>query len=703
MFKLFIKRFVLVMALVLTPLFFVHAGEKPDEAKIKALIEKLGAADTVERENAEKELSGLGAAASEQLKAATESANPEISVRAKRLIARMAPAAAKRNSYAEVFPADSVLFIEAGDVAKLLENWKRTPFGQFWESADVRKFLTGYRKELLPAEVQADDARQALLKLASGKLVFAIPSPDTIQPEEIDPPLIRILEVNNLQTAEAQTRQMFEGEGDPIRNKRVYKTYTIDEQTNANTLFSQDRVINSLTEKGMEVTLDNLAKPPAKSLAPVVNDLRAQRPNADIVWHLSSSGFKPLVDALQFSDFLDQDKLDQLNAAGFTEGSTIEGALTFNAEGVEELVRVKLADPAKNAGLLAVLQRMAPPAAAAPANSPRATDLMPFQAAMVMEFNADMSKNVPEFQAALLALDRALGSTVRDDLLKAPQNKQLEGPIKPPTGNRAADALNAGGGVDPNNKTGEKIKAAERSAPHIEALAKSGVQLQNLLEQSDGPMCLALFPEQVDVTRVTVANAQNAPPDPDRVPLSSVFAMTLKDTAPLEKMLSEASRGNKMTYKKQAMNGGTLFMDVDEPEEEAWAYWISGHYFAYGSSRDVLELCTAAVTKANQRITARPEYQRHAAKRDPAALVDIFVDSTLWLDMPYKMAQLGFQEPANPWPTYAFAAGFLKDNLMHISVKPMAGGLEIKAQTPLSLLGMLFALWKPLDEAQVLN
>jgi hypothetical protein len=181
--------------------------------------------------------------------------------------------------------------------------------------------------------------------------------------------------------------------------------------------------------------------------------------------------------------------------------------------------------------------------------------------------------------------------------------------------------------------------------------------------------------------------------------------MCLKDTAPLEKQLSEATRALKLVFKKQTMNGGTLFLDAEEPEDEGSAFWISGKYFAYGTSRDVLELATSAAlnAKGNQRIDARPEFQRHAAQRDPAALLDIFADSSLWLDMPYRLAQLGFQEPANPWPDYAVAASFLKNNLIHISVKPAANGLEIKAQTPLSLLGMFMAIWKPLDEAQLLN
>lgn len=679
---------------------------KPDpaqaavESQIKALIEKLGAADTVQREDAEQALAALGAAAGPLLKEAVNSQNPEISARAKRLAGRLAAAGVRVKSYSDVLPADSVFFLEFKDAKATLERFKNTPFGRFWETPPMRKTIQGHRKDMLPTEIQVLDAMQALSKSASGRAALAIAGPDTIQPEEIDPPIVYVLESSNPQTAEAQTRQMFTGMGDPIKSKRINKQFTIEEQGNANTHFSQDRIVHALTERAMDNFLDSLLKPPARTLTPVLTELRAQRPDADCIWRLSSAGFKNFVEALQI---IDQEQLDTLAAAGFVDGSSMEGAVTFNAAGAEELTRLQLAGGAKNKGVLGILQRLNP---VTPAAGPQASDMMPYQAAMVVTINADVSKNAGEMAASLTALDKFFGKIAKEaPVLDA---EKLNEPVKKPEGvSPAAQALDAGGG-----KIGEtakdpkaKPKDPERTTPHIERLEKSGIQLDKLLAQAQGPMCIALFPEQVDVSRVTQANAVNPPPDPDRVPMSAVFAMCVKDSAPLEEQLAKALRGVKLAHKKQEMNGGTLFTDADTDDDESPAFWVSGHYFAYGTSRDVLELASAAVlnAKGNQRIDARPEFRRHAAQRDPATLVDVFADATLFLDMPYKMAQLGWQEQLNPWPDYAVAAQFLKDNFIHVSVKQIPGGLQITSQTPLTLLGMIEALRKPLSEAQLLN
>ena len=680
---------------------------KPDPAKaaeelqIKALIEKLGAADTVQREDAEKSLAAFGAAAGPLLKAAVTSPLPEISARAKRLVGRLAGVGVRVNSYSDILPADAVFFLEFADTQGSLKRLNQTPIGRFWETPPMRKTIQGHRKDMLPTELQVLDAMQALSKIATGRTALTVAGPETIQPEEIDPPIVYLLESNNPQAAEAQVRQIFVGMGDPIKSKRINKQFTIEEQANANTHFSQDRIVHALTERAIDSILDSLLKPPAKTLSPVLADLRAQRPNADCIWRLSSAGFKNFVDALQI---IDQEQLDTLAAAGFIEGSSIDGAVTFNAAGAEELTRLQLGGGAKNKGVLGILQRLNP---VTPAAGPQASDMMPYQAAMVVTINADVSKNSAELAASLTALDKFFGKI--DPVAPVPDAEKLNDPTKKPDGglSPAAQALDAGGGkigVAPKDPKA-KPKEPERTTPHIERLEKSGIQLDKLLAQAQGPMCVALFPEQVDVTRVSQANAVNPPADPDHVPMSAVFAMCVKDSAPLEEQLAKALRGVKLAHKKLDMNGGTLYIDADTDEDDSPAFWVSGHYFAYGTSRDVLELASAAVlnAKGNQRIDARPEYRKLAAQRDPAALVDVFADSTLFLDMPYKMAQLGWQEQLNPWPDFAMAAQFLKDNFIHLSVKQIPGGLQITSQTPLSLLGMIEAIRKPLSEAQLLN
>ncbi len=699
------------------------------DPKIAALIAQLGAADTVLREDAEKTLTGMGKAAMPLLKEAENSPNPEIVVRARRIGARIADAGVKPASYAAVLPADSIFFFEISDCAATLDHLKFTPVGQLWEKPSMKAFNTGKRDSMLEKEIKVYDALTALPKLAAGKFVVALSSPDTIEPAEIDAPLLYILETKNLQAVEAQTRNLFESMNDGAKTKRQYKKFQIEEQNNACTVFSGERVIHALTAKGMEGLLDKLIAPPAQPLTALLTDLRTQRPKADVCIRLAADGLKNLAEANQF---LDDELYAIVDTAGLQEGGFIEDAVTLNTQGVEELVRIQ-SGGIKNKGLLAVLQRMTiKPAPPAQANQPQALDMIPYQAAFVASFSGDASKHAAELSSALAALDALGGQPQHNDInpnllpAKPVNPANPNDPVAPPRPpgppkSRAEQALLEGGGdvldekkvpkraekdpANPAEPQKKKAKEPERSTPHIARLLQAGFTMEEFLAQADGPTVLALFPERVDISKVLNPHDVNNPPDPDHVPMAALFAMYLKDPAPIVTALDKANKGIQPRYIKQVLNGGTFY--AEDNEDNSPGFWISGKYLAYGTSKDIVDLAGAAVLNqaGNNRMAARKAYVDYlATSYDPQALLNIFGDSKQFLEMPYKMAQLQWDDnQRNPWPDFAVVAGLLKGNSIHIKVKQVQGGLQIESQTPISILGLIVSIFKPLKEAVLIN
>ena len=692
---------------------------------VQKLITQLGAADTVQREDAEKALLTLGKPAIPMLKEAEASANPEIAVRAKRLSARLAETSIRPGSYAGVLPADAVLYFELRDAATTLNRIGTTPIGKFWEKQSTKTFMNGYRLSLLPAELKAFDAMNALPKLASGKALFALSSPDTIEAHEIDPPLLYVLETQNMQALEVQIRNLFEGMNDGVKTKRQYKKFQIEEQSNACTVFGAQRIIHALTAKGMESFLDFLTKPPEKSLSVLMNDLKSKRPEADAYLRLNADGLKNLAEANQI---LDDDLLKMFETAGFTDGGFLEDALTLNTDGVEELVRISAGGNSKNKGLLALLQRIGnKPAPPLQANQPQALDMIPYQAAFVATFNGDVAGSAADVAAALKALDALGGQPIHVDVNPdapaadgaAPKaNEAVAPPRPPPVNSRVLDALKEGGGGVLDDKKELKAQAdmkdkkaakkgmeLERTTPHITRLLQAGFSLEQLLVQSSGPMVLALFPERVDITKLTKPDAPDNPPDPDHIPMAALFGMYLSDPEPIELALLKANKGLQPRYFKQSLDGGTFF--AEDLTENSGGFWLSGNYLAYGTSRDILDLAGSALLNhnGNERMSARQSYIDYGAKYyDPTALLNIYADSKQFIEMPYKMGQLQWQsDPKNPWPNFALVAGLLTDNTIRIKVKQAQGGLSIVSQTPITLLGLLQAVLKPLKEAALIQ
>ncbi|MEI6231666.1 MAG: hypothetical protein WCT04_01335 [Planctomycetota bacterium] len=716
---------------------FVRAEEPADvvdltkavaapDPKIAKFIAQLGSPDTVLREEAETALMAAGKAAIAPLKTAEASANAEIAARAKRLSGRLSELTVKAGSYAEYLPSDTILYLEFRDTATTFDRLKRTPLSKFWDKQSTKIFMQGFRTEQLPNEVKVLDAATALPKLASGRALFALSSPDTIEAHEIDPPLIYVYETQSMRIAEAHVRSLFEGMNDAVKTKRKYNTFEIEEQINACSVFGAQRIIHALTPKGMETFLDHLKKPPGNPLSRLTADMKTKRPDADIYFRLSADGLKTLAEANQL---LDDDLTKRIETFGLEEGGFIEDALTLNAEGIEDFARIFPGGNARSKGLMSVLQRMtvkaAPPVQA---NQPQALDMVPWQAAMVVSFSGDAATSAVELTAALRALDALGGELVHPEAnlnnVNPPANAQNAlDPVRPPRAKTAAEeALNLGGGnvLDDkkdlktpakdmaNKKPGKKAdKAAEpeRTAPRFERLLHAGFTLEQLLQQVDGPMVLALFPERVDVSKLAKPDAANNPPDPDHVPMAVLVGMYLKDPAPIELALKRANKGVDHKYIEHVLDGGTFFSE-DEDENSA-GFWLRGNYFAWGTSRDILDLAGTAVLNqnGNERMTARQSHIDYMAKNyDPAALLNVYGDSRQFLEMPYKMAQLQWQtDPKNPFPDFAVAAGLLKGNTMHMKIKQVQGGLQIEAQSPLSLMGMLQAILKPLKEAALIQ
>jgi hypothetical protein len=688
-------------------------------AAVGALIEQLGAPSTVQREDAEKRLMAIGAPALGPLTEALKSANPEVVARARRLTTRLADTSARPATYASMLPANSILFIEFRDAGTTLQRLLTTPPGKFLTSAPAKEFLADYRKDLIDTDLKVFDSLFSLAGQLNGKALLAIADPGVIEIQEIDPPLLFLIENANPPLTEALLRNLFDGEGDPIKGQRKQGKFVIDEQMNAGTVFGQDRVIHGLTAKSVESFLNGLEAPPKASLEPAVKAILAQSPKADYTLHLTYDGLPKLAEALQL---FEADQVAFLETFGFGPGSTLDAAGTFNEQGVHETVRID-APAGKTPGLLNIAANLKAPKPRAQ-NQPSALDLVPFQAAMVFGVNGDLDKHAAEIAAALRALDALGGTPIHEDKLpEAPpaldqptQKNELPGQtrsgqaLKDLLDLKKDDQLDPGtpGKSEPKTPDTAKPNAKappkplDRTTPHFDDLKKLGINVQELLELADGPAYVALFPEKVDVTRITNPNAP--PADPETIPLQWVFAMFLKDTKPLEKSLTLCGVGLQHRYRKETLNGGTHYIDTLGDADDQPGFWIDGNYVAYGTTKDVLEFATAGVQEPDKRMTARPIFKKYLQTLDPAALFTVFADCEQFFEMPYKLGQLGFDKDGkNHWPDYAVAGPFLRNLALSLKLVSTPDSLQIDAQTPFGLWCTYQSVIMPLDEANLLN
>ena len=685
-------------------------------ASITAQIRKLNAPDNIEREEAERELLKIGQAALPMLKDASVSPEPEVAARAKRLVSKLSETALKPiQSYAEAMPANSVFFLEAPHARETLDRLKDAPLGKFWDLPATQKFYRGHHDGELPAGQKMLDAIRGIPKLLNGRALLALGAPETAEAVELEPPLIYLLESAQPQALEQQARALFEGMTDPTKGSRHYGPFTIEEHITAQTVFGQDSVIHSLTQAGIEAFLNNMLKRPEKSLTPALAGIRALLPEHDFLMHLSSDGFKQLSDAAQL---IDDEQIKLLDTAGFVAGSTFQSALKVNSDGFEEADLLSVGGGAKNEGLLAVLVKMAaamPPPVAA--GSTQALDLIPWQAGILISLQGDTARNAAPLAKAIKAIDELYAPEPQHQAAKPndPKEKKPVVPVAPP-GAGAGDlpetlrgdnkalgrqALAAAAGAerkDPDAKN-EPVAAAVPAGvyPHVSRFEKLGLKLDQFFEHIDGPMQLALFMQQID---------QDAPPD--SMPISPLFAVLLKDPKPIEQTLEASAAGPAPRFGKEVLNGGVHYVDLSGDKQSKPGYWLKDNYLAYSTERDLLELASNAVAHkgGNERMADRASYkQAWTSKRlSQEAVLTVFGDADQALEMPYKLAQINWQEDdANPWPDYKQVKTLLlnKPILLQFRSAPnqALGGLQANSQTPLGMLGVIHAFCKTLKEA----
>src|SRR5581483_8318276 len=165
-----VKIGTLLCALCAGSIWAAQAGE-PDAGtkRIKDLIAKLNAADTIDREEAEKELLAIGQPALPSLKDASSDPQPEIAARAKKVVNRMAASEGKPlTSYAELFPSNSIFFAEAPDSKGSLDRLKASPIGKFWDLNETQKCYKDHYDAQLDNDRRLLDSISSMFKLADG-------------------------------------------------------------------------------------------------------------------------------------------------------------------------------------------------------------------------------------------------------------------------------------------------------------------------------------------------------------------------------------------------------------------------------------------------------------------------------------------------------------------------------------------------------
>lgn len=731
---------------------------------IKAQIARLNAADNLDREDAEQQLLKIGQLALPFLKEALKSAAPETAARAKRLVGKMAEIAGRpAESYAEILPANSVFFLEAPHTRQSLDKWKECPLGKFWDLPAMQKFYAGHREAQVPNDQKILDAVREIPKLLDGKALFAIGAPDTAEAAELDPPLVYVLESKQAGALEAAARKLFEGMTDSPKGGRRYGPFSVEEHITAQSVFGQDSVIHSLTQKGIESFLDGLLKRPAEPLNAELKDIRALLPQHDFVYRISADNFKDLADNGQL---IDDVQFEVLETLGFLPGSSWTGAIAATPDGFEDVFHLKIGGGARNEGITAVLTRMAaamppPPAAGAP----QSLDLIPWQAGLLVSFNGDTARNAAVLSRALKSLDVIFASQPAAPVPAQPAVPGQPGvrpgqpippapgaqkpvappapagapkpvqPVKPDAGARnapdtpaapvqpapkqAANTLgqkalaDAGGATTPAPapapapSAGEKKDPApaepkdekpaprakvEKVPPHISRFEKLGLKLEQFLEQVDGPIQAGLFMQQIEDET------------PDEIPISPLLAVLLKNPKVIEQSLEAAAAGPTPRFDKEVLNGGVHYVEKEGNPDTKPGFWLKGNYLAWSSERDLLDLAGAALLHqaGNERMADRASYKAAVAARrlDPQAIFTFFGDAEQVMEMPYKLAQVTWQEDdANPWPAYDLLRPLLKDKPVLLEFKSVPGGLQGHALTPLSLMGIIEAFRQPLIEA----
>jgi hypothetical protein len=199
----------------------------------------------------------------------------------------------------------------------------------------------------------------------------------------------------------------------------------------------------------------------------------------------------------------------------------------------------------------------------------------------------------------------------------------------------------------PGDAKGEPAPAKPAlTYPRVERFERIGLKLEQFIEQVQGPVQVALFPQQVE---------EDAPED---LPVAVLAAFVMKDPKVIAQALDAASAGPAPRYVKEQLNGGVHYAEKDREADSRPGFWLKGSYLVYVTDADVLlDLAGAALAHRtdSDRIADRPSYKQAVAQKqlDPQALFTIFGDADQVLEMPYKLAKVNWQEDdKNPWPPY---------------------------------------------------
>jgi hypothetical protein len=665
---------------------------------IKAQILKLNAENAIAREEAERELLRIGMPALPLLKEASASKEPEIAARAKRLVGKLLEANAKPvQSYAEMFPANTIAFLEFSNLKDFLEKLKTSPVGQFINLPATQTFFKKHQKAQVDSDQKMLDALIGMRNLIDGKFLFAIGAGETADAGEIDPPMVYMLESKQAQALEAQVRAFFLGIADPPKSTRRYGPFTIDEHLIAQTVFGQDSVIHALTAPAVEAFLDNYLKRPAPPLTESLSALRALTPQPDITLHINTQDLAKLSEGTML---IDDELVKAVETFGAAPGTLFQSAMRVKPEGIEEQFRLAIKDSDKKNSLLALLKKMAaqmPPAPAA--DAPQALDLIPWQAGILISFQGDVSSNAADLSAALKAIDALSAPPARPVVMPkqpAPNNKAA--PKNPahktegntPAGEALKDVLDTAPKKDKLTPEDAVLPAPVAVHPRIDALEKTGLTLAKLFEQVQGPAQLAIFPQKIEGEDM-----------PDDLPFSPLLAFLLKDPAGIEQILEAGAAGPAPRYRKDVLNGGTHYIDTTGDAEARGGFWLKGSHLAYSTERALLDLAGNALLhgKGNERMADRASYKQAAATLTPDCLLTIFGEAEQVLETPYQMAKITWQEDMeNPWPAFDQVKPLLQKKSVLVTFKSMPGGLLGYALTPLSLLGMVEAIRRPIVE-----
>lgn len=637
------------------------------EERIKLLIAQLGADAVEDREQAEQQLLAIGMKALPYLQEATRSPIPEISARAKALVKKLlAQKSIPDKSLSVALPINSILFVETLDANRLKERWKKTPVSRAWALAQAQTWWKKYQDD----EYDEDDKRsiEQLNEIVAAvkKRTAAIMGPPTVVDEkELHPPFVFVAEADDTPHGllSSLARRYFTHIGDPPDARRDHPPFVIEEHTTTQSVFQDALGFYSLTPVAMMSLLNGLLSPPKESLADVVTKARAMIPDADVVVHASRNGLEKLVDA---GHELEEDLVTTFDIIGLTPGSTIDGAVKLVPVGFQERYVVNFTG---KSGLVTTLAKL-PVAATPPGAAAKAIDAVPAHVAIWMSLRGNMAAGVEGMAESLRKLD---------NLMTLPK------PMPKPTPGQDPKTLKP---LPPPTDPARRIRWDALYLPRVERLEKlTGLKLEDLIRNIVGPVEIGLFNKVV------------GDEEPDDIPLGLVVSVVLRDPAKFQTALDSALKARFTFLLKEARDGGNFYyskQDLLKP-----GVWLKGKHLVFATEEKILGLCIKALG-GQLRFMDRGDVKKAVADNvfSKESRLTVFADGGQALEMPYKLGETQFNwDDENPWPKFSLIRGFFSRMTVEVTPGAKANEFEINASTPLTVLGVIEAFRRPLNEA----